>query len=56
MIADYLGSVEDPEQLAAWLAGMPGVVDHGLFPPSLTSEVLVARGTRVDRIAVSSAP
>jgi ribose 5-phosphate isomerase A len=55
VIADYEGSVEDPEQLAAWLAGTPGVVDHGLFPPSLTSEVLVARGSDVERIVVSAA-
>jgi len=49
-IADYHGSVEDPERLAAWLAGTPGVVDHGLFPPSLISEVIVARGSDVQRI------
>jgi ribose 5-phosphate isomerase A len=55
VIADYQGSVEDPERLAAWLAGTPGVVDHGLFPPSLTSEVLVARGADVERIVVSGA-
>jgi ribose 5-phosphate isomerase A len=55
VIADYHGSVEDPERLAAWLAGTPGVVDHGLFPPSLISEVLVARGSQVERIVVSAA-
>jgi ribose 5-phosphate isomerase A len=54
-IADYHGSVEDPEQLAAWLAATPGVVDHGLFQPSLISEVLVARGSEVERIVVSPA-
>jgi ribose 5-phosphate isomerase A len=55
VIADYLGSVDDPEALAAWLAGTPGVVDHGLFPPSLISEVLIARGSQVERIVVSAA-
>jgi ribose 5-phosphate isomerase A len=55
VIADYRGSVDDPERLSAWLAGTPGVVDHGLFPPSLISEVLVARGTDVDRIGGSAA-
>jgi ribose 5-phosphate isomerase A len=54
-IADYQGSVEDPDRLAAWLAGTPGVVDHGLFPPSLISEVLLARGAQVERIVVSAA-
>jgi ribose 5-phosphate isomerase A len=43
VIADYQGGVEDPLALAAWLAAMPGVVDHGLFPPSLTSDIVVAR-------------
>lgn len=55
VIADYQGSVDDPDRLAAWLAGTPGVVDHGLFPPGLTSEVLVARGSAVERIVVSGA-
>jgi ribose 5-phosphate isomerase A len=53
VIADYLGSVEDPAALAVWLAGTPGVVDHGLFAPALISEVLVARGSDVERIVVS---
>jgi hypothetical protein len=26
------------------------VVEHGLFPPELLSDVLVAHGTRVERI------
>jgi ribose 5-phosphate isomerase A len=43
VIADYGGPVEDPLALAAWLAATPGVVDHGLFPPSLVSDVLVGR-------------
>ncbi|HEX3391168.1 MAG TPA: ribose 5-phosphate isomerase A [Solirubrobacteraceae bacterium] len=42
LIADYLGPVEDPRALAAWLAGMPGVVEHGLFAPELVSDVLIA--------------
>ena len=32
------------------LEATPGVVDHGLFPPELVSEVLVGRGDRVERI------
>lgn len=50
VIADYLGEVGDPARLAARLAGTPGVVDHGLFPPSLVSEIVVGRGTEVERI------
>ena len=41
VIADYLGPVEDPAAVAAWLDATPGVVEHGLFPPDLISDVLV---------------
>jgi len=41
VIADYLGPVGDPAELAARLAAVPGVVEHGLFPPSLVDDVLV---------------
>jgi ribose 5-phosphate isomerase A len=51
VIADYLGPVEDPANLADSLAAVPGVVEHGLFPPELVSEILVARDGRVERIA-----
>ena len=50
VIADYLGPVEDPADLADRLAAVPGVVEHGLFPPELVSEILVARDGRVERI------
>jgi ribose 5-phosphate isomerase A len=42
VIADFAGDVSDPAALAARLSATPGVVDHGLFPPALTSEVIVA--------------
>jgi ribose 5-phosphate isomerase A len=45
VLADYGGSVGDPVELAVWLAGTPGVVGHGLFPPEMVSDVLVGRGT-----------
>jgi ribose 5-phosphate isomerase A len=50
LIADYLGPVEDPAALAARLSAMPGVVEHGLFPPELVSDVLVADGVNVRQI------
>jgi ribose 5-phosphate isomerase A len=52
LIADYRGPVGDPAALAARLASTPGVVEHGLFPPALVTDVLVARGRRVERRAV----
>ena len=39
----------DPSALAESFGATAGVVQHGLFPPALTSEVLVARGGKVDR-------
>jgi ribose 5-phosphate isomerase A len=51
VIADYGGALDDPAELAAWLSSVPGVVEHGLFPPSLVSEILVGRGDSVERRA-----
>jgi ribose 5-phosphate isomerase A len=53
VIADYVGEVGDPAELATWLTRVPGVVEHGLFPPELVSEVIVGRGDGVERIAVT---
>jgi ribose 5-phosphate isomerase A len=49
IIADYLGPVDDPVDLAGELAATPGVIEHGLFPPELVSEILVGRGGDVER-------
>jgi ribose 5-phosphate isomerase A len=49
VIADLTGEVGDPAELAAALAGTPGVVDHGLFAPEMVAEVLVGRGDSVER-------
>jgi ribose 5-phosphate isomerase A len=48
VIADYVGPVGDPAELAARLAGTPGVVEHGLFPPRMVSDVII--GTRRRRL------
>ena len=52
VIADHHGEVGDPAQVAAWLSGTPGVVDHGLFAPGLVSDVLIARGDDVEHRTV----
>ena len=49
VIADYLGPVDDPGELAERLAATPGVVEHGLFPPELVTEILVGRDGGVER-------
>jgi ribose 5-phosphate isomerase A len=48
IIADYTGPIGDPAELAGWLSATPGVVGHGLFEPSLTADVLIARGESVE--------
>ncbi len=52
LIADYVGPVDDPAELAARLSSTPGVVEHGLFGPELVSEILIGRGDEVERRAV----
>lgn len=52
LIADYLGPVENPRALAAWLSQTPGVVDHGLFAPELVSDVLIAGPRGVEHRAL----
>jgi ribose 5-phosphate isomerase A len=49
-IADYRGEVDDPAELAARFEADPGVSSHGLFPPSMVSEVLVGAGAAVNRL------
>jgi len=51
LIADYLGPIDDPRALAARLAASAGIVEHGLFPPELVTEVLVGRDAEVERRA-----
>ena len=52
VIADYFGEVGDPAELAARLSAEPGVVDHGLFPASMVSDVLIGRGGEVERLRI----
>jgi ribose 5-phosphate isomerase A len=56
VIADYIGHFDDPDELAARLSAAPGVVEHGLFPPALVSEVLVARAGSVEAQPGSRTP
>ena len=50
VIADWRGAVDDPQELAARLAAVPGVVEHGLFPSQLVATILVGRGDAVERL------
>ncbi len=50
VIADFTGDVGKPGALAARLEGIPGVVEHGLFPPQIVATIFVASGQSVQRI------
>lgn len=54
VIADFTGEVGDPAELADRLGRTPGVVEHGLFPPSMVTTIFVGRGGSVDRLDVRS--
>ncbi|MDE3008374.1 MAG: ribose 5-phosphate isomerase A [Acidobacteriota bacterium] len=41
VLADYLGEVGSPGALARWLEGCAGVVEHGLFAPTLVHTIYV---------------
>ena len=53
VIADFFGELGDPAELAARLSAEPGVVDHGLFPASMVSDVLIGRGGEVERLTIA---
>ena len=48
VIADYTAEFDDPEALAATLSETVGVVEHGLFPAALVSDVVIGRGEQVE--------
>jgi ribose 5-phosphate isomerase A len=48
-----LGRIADPEALAAALAGVPGVVEHGLFLDLATGAVLATEGGLVELGTIS---
>ena len=47
VLADFHGDFEDPGALAQRLSSTPGVSGHGLFAPSLVSDIVVATGKTV---------
>jgi ribose 5-phosphate isomerase A len=53
VLADYRREVDDPAVLSERLDAVPGLVSHGLFPPSMVSMVLVARGAEVEARQIS---
>lgn len=41
VIADWMDPFDDPVALSVYLDAVPGVVGHGLFPPTMVSGVIV---------------
>jgi ribose 5-phosphate isomerase A len=56
LIADYFGPVGDPRECSARLSALPGVIEHGLFPPEMVSLILIARDDGVERQAGGKPP
>ena len=50
VIADWHGDLDDPAAVAALLSASPGVVEHGLFPPSMVSAVIIGRGAVAEQL------
>ncbi|MCI0633085.1 MAG: ribose 5-phosphate isomerase A [Actinobacteria bacterium] len=48
VIADYTAEFDDPIGLVEQLSTTVGVVEHGLFPPDLVSDVIVAHGEVIE--------
>jgi ribose 5-phosphate isomerase A len=48
VIADYTAPFDDARRLADRLSAEPGIVEHGLFPAELVSDVVVATGDVVE--------
>ena len=48
LIADWTGPVDEPAAVAERLAATPGVIDHGLFAPTLVTDIAVARDGAVE--------
>ncbi|MGH3135715.1 MAG: ribose 5-phosphate isomerase A [Gaiellaceae bacterium] len=48
VIADYLGDVGDPAELATRFSATVGVVEHGLFAATMVSDIVIGRGEQLE--------
>jgi ribose 5-phosphate isomerase A len=53
IIADYTGEFDDPEELAERISETIGVVEHGLFPPAMVTDIVVGAGEDVEHIILA---
>ncbi|HEY7932174.1 MAG TPA: ribose 5-phosphate isomerase A [Acidimicrobiales bacterium] len=47
VLADYLGAFTSPSALAHWLDTCVGVIEHGLFAPTLVTTILVGANDEI---------
>ncbi len=52
-LAGYFGPLDDPEEVDRRLSATPGLIEHGLFPPHMVSEVFVGQGKEVQSRKIS---
>lgn len=55
LLRAHFGTIADPVALAAALAAVPGLVEHGIFPGSMVSDIFVA-GTYGVEVRTGGAP
>jgi ribose 5-phosphate isomerase A len=48
VLADLDVAVDHPGELAARLDAVPGLVSHGLFPPTMVTTIVIGRGDQVE--------
>lgn len=48
VIGDAWAEIVDPQATSDRLSADPGVISHGLFPPSMVSTVIIARGQEIE--------
>lgn len=53
VLADYWGPLGDLAEVAALLSDVPGVVQHGLFPPTMVDSIIIGTPHGVERWSVS---
>ncbi|SDO87779.1 ribose-5-phosphate isomerase [Nakamurella panacisegetis] len=47
VIADFFGAIDDPAVTARFLRDTAGLVEHGIFPPELSTDIILATGSGV---------
>ena len=56
VIADFVGPIADPADLAGRLSATPGVVEHGLFPPEMVWAAVVGREGEAEWVRFPAPP